>query len=404
MADQSLKKNPSIPEWQKQFNQSPTSSTAETDHTNTVTVSPPASSRSELSLLEQARLFLDDEVIRDAPRERKVAFLQKKGVQPDNIEKLLGSELPSPSGPSSSSPEPELKTVHESNSNSTSDEKDVGTSSEPKISPQPSPVTSATVRHDVPPVIIYPEFLLKPQKPPPLVTFERLINAAYALAGISALTYGASKYIVQPMLESLTEARHDLAEGAKQDLQKLNSKLESSVSHVPYIASSTVLQKQKEQNDQDDDVESIVSDPTELFHRDVATQISPQQSRASSSADLAERDPTAHQSSRLRSLHGTLSSLLSSTTTHFSQDRLKESMTDFQGVLDKLESTYNPFRVDYAGTYSTLVDDKNKAKKSGLDNEAAKFKAEIRSLKGAILSSRNFPTARPATPFTPPIR
>lgn len=42
------------------------------------------------SLLEQASRFLDDATIRDAPREKKVAFLQSKKVASEDIERLLG--------------------------------------------------------------------------------------------------------------------------------------------------------------------------------------------------------------------------------------------------------------------------------------------------------------------------
>lgn len=43
-------------------------------------------------LLEQASRFLDDATIRDAPREKKVAFLESKGVDSHNIKALLGLE------------------------------------------------------------------------------------------------------------------------------------------------------------------------------------------------------------------------------------------------------------------------------------------------------------------------
>ncbi len=46
--------------------------------------------RSEL--LEQASRFLDDPAIRDAPREKKVTFLQSKGVDEEDIDALLGAE------------------------------------------------------------------------------------------------------------------------------------------------------------------------------------------------------------------------------------------------------------------------------------------------------------------------
>jgi hypothetical protein len=44
------------------------------------------------SLLEQARRFLGDATIRDAPREKKVAFLESKGVSAEDIGTLLGTE------------------------------------------------------------------------------------------------------------------------------------------------------------------------------------------------------------------------------------------------------------------------------------------------------------------------
>jgi hypothetical protein len=44
------------------------------------------------SLLEQARRFLEDATIRDAPREKKVAFLESKGVSAEDIGTLLGAE------------------------------------------------------------------------------------------------------------------------------------------------------------------------------------------------------------------------------------------------------------------------------------------------------------------------
>lgn len=42
-------------------------------------------------LLDQAKQFLEDPAVRDSPREKKVAFLQSKGVEEEDIEKLLPS-------------------------------------------------------------------------------------------------------------------------------------------------------------------------------------------------------------------------------------------------------------------------------------------------------------------------
>jgi hypothetical protein len=395
MADSGSRKGPSIPEWQKNYKPAG-EQTPSAEDPSTADPSP------DLPLLEQAKHLLEDESIRNESRERKVALLESKGVPPEDIEKLLDTETESTSTQSA-----ELKTVYDSSQAPSTREQELQSLQPTPSLPSTQVPAQPTVapKRDIPPIITYPEFLLKPQKPPPLVTVDRLTTAAYVLAGISALTYGASKYLVEPMLQTLTEARHELADGTIEDLEKLNSKLESVVSHVPYFASSAALQRQKGQ-EQDDDLESIDSDPTELFHRDIATQTSPPRSRSNSSSnfspDKTASDPTTQQTTRLKSLHANLSSLLSSTNTHFSQDRLKDRVTEFQAVLDKMDSSFNPFTVDYTFNYS---DDTSKTKQStNKDNEVNKFKAEIRSLKGAFLSSRNFPTARAPAPFALPTR
>ncbi|KIW58514.1 hypothetical protein PV05_03025 [Exophiala xenobiotica] len=403
MADQGPKKVPSIPVWQQKSSQDLPQPSADDEPSSDTTST--TSSSPELSVLEQARKFLEDESIRDVSRERKAALLEKKGLSSDEIHQLLDSEHPS----SDDTPS-DLKTVHDSTQTLNNKAPE---SSSPSASPSSTqtPESTTSPRRDIPPIITYPEFLVKPTKPPPLVTFSRLVNAAYAFAGLATLTYAASNYIVEPMLETLTSARHDLSSTALSDLDQLNSKLESVVSHVPYIAST---QHPKPSDETLSDTSSD-SDPTELFHRDIATQTSPHPSPSPSESSpygFAASDPTARQSTRLRSLHGTLSSLLTSTDTHFAQDKLKESVTDFQTVLDKLSNTYNPFQTSYSGSSFTSytstgvganAEDKSRTKKSSTsDNEAARFRAEIRALKGAFLSSRNFPTARPAAPFTLP--
>ncbi|ETI19609.1 hypothetical protein G647_09443 [Cladophialophora carrionii CBS 160.54] len=412
MSDQDSRRAPAIPTWQQSWQSSTKEQTTHSgDQSSSEQSTTQPSLPSEAPLLEQAQKSLEDESIRDASRESKVECLQKKGLQPDEIEKLLG---PEPAASSTATDEAsELKTIHDTSPNPGIREQEQAVPSQ-SSAPQHEPTPTPSAKRDVPPIITYPEFLLKPQKPPPLVTFDRLANAAYVLAGVSALTWGASKYLIQPMLESLTEARHSLAETAKADLETLNTKLESTVSHIPYIPSVSALHSQQ-QKPKDDDLESTDSDPTELFHRDIATQTSPHPTHTTSlwSDDddaLPAQDPTTSQSSRLRSLHSTLSSLLSSQTTQFSQDRLQESMSDFQSTLDKLEASYNPFQVDYTSSFSSYsgpgAGDKSGGDKSAKKDasEATKFKNEIRALKGAFLSSRNFPTARPAQPFMLPPR
>lgn len=334
-------------------------------------------------LIDLAREFLSDEAVQNSPRQDKIDFLREKGLNDDAIEELLGKD----------DRDTELRTIHDTSEIIEENSENTPSSpTEPQTTQELSTVYVDEPKRDVAPIITYPEFLLKPQKPPPLITISRLVNAAYALAGVSALTWGASKYIVQPMLETLTEARHELADKTLEDLEKLNDKLETMVSHVPYIATSAV----KRQQEQEDDIESIDSDPTELFHRDVAVQTTPGLSRSSSEVSLTKDalDPTIAQAQRLSGLNYSLRTLVQSMNHSNDTDkRLQKSVEGFQQYLDNLESTsYN-----VTNNFPTTSSDKNST--SNRQSEAYKFKQEIRTLKGAFLSSRNFPTApRPTVP------
>lgn len=334
--------------------------------------------------LEAARKWLDNKTIRDEPRDRKIAFLKDKGLQNEAVQSLLGYEKPAAGT--------ELKTVHDSTTEVVQKEP-AETKSEAAI----ASTYTQNNRRDVPPIITYPEFLLRPQKPPPLVTAQRLIYAAYAFAGISTLTYGASKFIVQPMLDSLTSAREELASTALQDLEKLNAKLESTVSHVPYVASS---QAKNEGQYRDEDEGSVDSDPTELFHRDIGIQTSPPRSRSSSvsASDLKSKDPATRHASSLSSLLSNLKSFNPSEECDPSQttDKLKDTVFSFQTYLNTLQFSGSSYRTDYNSIYtSTSAPDNKKLKSPNDTDEATKLKAEIRALKGVFLSSRNFP-GRPA--------
>jgi hypothetical protein len=394
MVSSSGTKRPAIPDWQKNYVES--STTPESPTTDQPSTSNDAHTP-DTQLLEQAKRWLEEESIRDAPRERKVAFLEEKGLQGDDIQKFLTEGTPET--------ESEMKTVYDSASSPSTTK---ATSPTPSNLPTTISTSSTTPSRDVPPIITYPEFLLRPEKPPPLVTFQRLAYATYGFAGLTALTYGASKFLVQPMLESLTSARHEFADTALQNLERLNSKLESNVSHVPYMSSSAVLKRKAGENRDDEDVESIDSDPTELFHRDIATQTSPLQSRNSSlssstSLNHVHRDanPTSTQSTRLSTIHTSLTSLLASTTPSSispnTNESLKSTVEELQTYLDNLQFGNNPFNASsYDHIYPGFEVQKSSSKKNkiGDDDEAEKFKAEIRAVKGALLSSRTFPAGR----------
>lgn len=108
---------PAIPEWQRASSSTPATADDTTsshkpseEETNTPQQQPPVEaptpteddvaqadgeeehSSENNSLLEQAARFLEDPAIRDAPRDKKIAFLESKGVSAEDIERLLGEE------------------------------------------------------------------------------------------------------------------------------------------------------------------------------------------------------------------------------------------------------------------------------------------------------------------------
>ena len=422
------KKN-SVPAWQQNY-RSETAGTEQSLEAN----APKEDSSSGGDLIDQAKQFLQDESIRDASRERKVEFLEKKGLQGDDIHKLLDLE----DGTSTASQQDsDMKTIHDSTV--TASDPNTSAPSSPSAASQlpassiasPSP-PQPTLKHDIPPIITYPEFLLRPQKPPPLITIERLSYVLYALAGVSTLTYSASKYLIGPMLSNLNRARHELAASTLDKLEDFNEKLEGNVSSVPFTLTASMLLKQAKdsaEKEANEDAASEASDPTELFHRDIATQTTPHLTRTHSRGESVSTDSTndfsmpghAHtgknaseaQATRLKSLHTTLSSLLDDVKSSSfedelsSQHSLSESLTDLQSYLDHIQFSSNASAyTDYtsssvfksAGTAQTSNTStaKNQQKKDENNDQAAIFKAEIRSLKGALLSSRNFPVAQPS--------
>ena len=266
MSDSDSKR--SIPQWQRQHSSSPPASDGK-DADNDVDRS---------TLLEQASKFLQDDSIRDASTDRKITFLESKGLTAPEIDNLLGvSRNPEASAIASNGSAEEKGTTSSSEASSETSETPVTPNQTSPASALPSPSENSeadsAARRDVPPIITYPEFLLHQSKPPPLVTLRSVLYTLYGAAGLGATIYGASEYIVKPMLATLTDARLDLAGTTEENLKKLNEKLEQNVTRLPpsLLASKSTAPSI---SDAEDDVESITSDPTELFHRDIGTQTS----------------------------------------------------------------------------------------------------------------------------------
>ncbi len=250
-------------------------------------------------------------------------------------------------------------------------------SKQPQKQTQPTPSDSHTLEStsphaDTPPIITYPEFLLHAQKPPPLITAQRILNTFYVATGAAATVYGTSKFVINPMLDSLITARHSLFETASTNLKTLNEKLEKTVSSVP----STPIPASNDPSsihDEDADTEA-----TEFFHRSTATQTSPSLSRSNSSvSSQAPQTPpssTSTQSIKLQTLHSQLSSLMPSSEP---DNTLETRLSDLQTYLGGMA---------YGGNLQN-------GKVGGEEmDEVSKVKAEIRGVKGVLLSARNFPS------------
>lgn len=418
MSDSSSKPA-SIPSWQRQ------SGTTSTDQSSP---SSPSSSPSPNSddagastnredLLTQADKFLQDESIRDSPTDRKVAFLESKGLNSDEIDKLLGvtrnAEATSTTATATEDKTQETPaTLSTDQSETTSSSSTAGQSSlsntvsQPRsTAPTTTTTTPASTARDVPPIITYPEFLFEANKPPPLVTMQRVLYTIYGAAGLGASIYGASEYLVKPMLATLTSARHELASTAQENLQKLNEKLEQNVTVIP--AHLTARKTSPADEEESNDTDSVTSDPTELFHRDMGTQTSPDTTEASISAiEKESRAPDAPTQAvnghmtRLESIQSQLKEVNdvdkdSSTL----EDDLRSRLSDLHHYLDGLiyaAPTFSASTPSY-GLYSTTsngTDNTAMGVKKSEDEAIASFKAEIRGVKGALLSARNFPTSR----------
>ena len=404
------KKNPSISEWQ----QRQSNATSDQSTSNPPPNSDDQSTAPERStLIEQASKFLEDESIRDAPTDQKISFLESKGLRNDEIQTLLGvsrnteatSDTPAEDGKTSP------QTSENSNANASEETSPSPSPSEQTPQQTQTPASSAVAQssssppsssstksarsRDVPPIITYPEFLFKEQKKPPLVTVQGVLYTLYAAAGLGATFYGASEYLVKPMIANLTSARHDLAETANENLRKLNEKLEENVSTIPPHHSSDAAAE-------GDDSDSITSDPTELFHRDVGTQTTPEALEASlsESADKSTPKPTEKVLShveRLETIRSHLSEFAESESkSSNADDSVRTSLNEMRHYLDGLMYTRPAYNASGFGMYGSMDSGSGTATGVGRGEEDAisGFKSEIRGVKGALLSAKNFPSGR----------
>ena len=392
MADD--KSKPSIPAWQQRAQQQPekTDDGVKVEGTGTpATSNGPAATESGLpapvepvavsaveeatandassaSQLENMKTFLEDPAVKNASLEKKRAFFESKGIPSDLIDQALKSE---------------------GSTFSANDFESFKTTQAQAVQPASPPQQPTSQTQVAPPIITYPEFLVEAHKPPPLITPTRIINTAYIAGTLYALLYGASKYLVQPMSLSLSDARHDFAQHSQAKLDEMNERLTKLVTKVPdkrpVPADSEV----------DTDMESETSDPTELYHRDMGTQTSPLPSRrpSSSLADIpvTKKDNLTHSMDVLTIMQSHLSEMLDRANglEQSNKDR-QDSMNRLRAYLDNL--TYaSPGSYGMWGAGNAFEEEGSKDKDKKEEDVIEEVKREIRGVKGVLLSAKRFP-------------
>lgn len=335
------------------------------------------SSTDQDALLELANRFLQDPSIQDAPTDKKMAFLASKGVSQAAIERAMGLTKAG------------IKDSPLTQASNTSTTFPSTSAPPPPPSPQSRPVAQPPTTPAVAPIITYPEFLLSAKKPPPLITIQRVTNTAYALGVISATIYGASRYLINPMLSALTSARHEFAEHAQGQLKTLNTKLEDVVSVDPRSRRGEQAPAREATAEEEDSA-------THLFSREIGTQTTPPPSSPTGLSTPSETSgDNTTSSSRPQSAVDTetntlakLNTLLTDANTssraeaETSRDVHKALAELTQYVMGLSASSYIRVDAPYGG-----------AKEKKEEDEVAKVKAEIRGVKGVLLSARNFPSA-----------
>ena len=234
-----------------------------------------------------------------------------------------------------------------------------------------------------PPIITYPEFLVEAQKPPPLVTPGRVLNALYAGGAVAAVLYGASRWLITPMVDQLSESRHDLFSHTQTKMDEFNERLAKIASKVP--------ESKLDRAEFDDENASDTSDPTELYHRDMGTQTSPPETPSPATGAEIKRDMVTHAEDTLKIIREHISELADGS------EKAGEAHKDRQESVNTLRHYLDGLIYGAAGVSTwTQSEDAIMMKKNGTDADGTKdgieeLKKEIRGVKGVLLSAKRFP-------------
>ena len=368
-----------IPAWQ--FVRPQNKSEASSPNKSTSAVSDSATVKAPSNpLLSQARRFLREEKISDAPRSEKEKFLQSKGVSREEIRMLLeqtrdDTKLQNGAAPTSG--------------NLDDSQIPISRESDALADPsrlEPRQLAEQPQQNDIPPIITYPEFLSQRRdhsRPPVLVTTQRLLNLLYVSLTVYTSVYAGAQYIINPMRERLNEARGDLQKHAKSRVDEFNKKLEKTVSTIPPVSKDGRAAI---------DAEVSEDDPALCFQHNAATQTSPSLEIPPAPASLNDEDHLSFpvvsaQTSKLHSLQSNLSSLVppsprgeaiwSTQGKSARNSSISENLKELQHSIDLLYYE--------SGDPKKSQDDKN-------GDIHRKLRGEIKAMKGKMLSARNFPS------------
>lgn len=235
------------------------------------------------------------------------------------------------------------------------------------------------------------------------------------------------------MINSLAEARLDFNDNAKQNVEEMNRKLEELVSEIP--AGAMPVKKITRPGSRSGTADGLDGDsdededPTELFHRDMGVQVDTALLEARAAKKEAEAKSPSPFRARSRSSHrGRVgdSSFGATTATGASEkpfpqsspDKATHNITQVSNLLSTLrdfaaterehdESNQQAQRrvqdlqmyldgmtycvPSYLNQFGVAMDD---GLPGGKEDAVTAFRKEIRSVKGTLLSAKNFPAAR----------
>lgn len=134
---------------------------------------------------------------------------------------------------------------------------------------------------------------------------------------------------------------------------------------------------------EDKDGEESDGDPTEMFHRDIGVQTSPNLSRPSSPSREPKVSVAEAQAKKALNIGAVLSEVDMTIASELRESsNLQDGIDDLKKYLDSL--MYNPPTFSY-GAGSAFGAKKDE------DDEIGRVKREIRAVKGVLLTARSFP-------------